>query len=339
MTSDMVRKRISWIDTCKVFAIELVVFGHMYQYTFGSQSFLYHLIYSFHMPLFFLLSGLTINYDVNFFAFVKKKVSSLAKPYIILLILFLIKRIIKIIGTGDVFSISLYDTMLMTNQSVFSELWFLPTLFGAEIISYLILNADTINLIKILYSACALSIGLLLSMTRLRFPMCIDTGLFVSFYIVVGSVLKEWLLLFKDRTTIFRITYGVIDFAVFMAVNSYMFAKGSSPDFYYCLDLWNPIMSLVCGLTGSLAFIILLQRIPYTGLLENISKSTIYIYGLHYFVLSPVSRFFIRLNACENWIWLLVMIFAANVIVIGIFFFVFYLRKFISWFKGQWYLD
>lgn len=47
--------RISWIDSAKGIGILLVVLGH----TYGIPTWLYGLIYSFHMPLFFLLSGMT----------------------------------------------------------------------------------------------------------------------------------------------------------------------------------------------------------------------------------------------------------------------------------------
>lgn len=58
--------RISWIDSCKGFAIILVVLGHVSYGYMTAECFpqyvrflevLYNCIYSFHMPLFFTLSG------------------------------------------------------------------------------------------------------------------------------------------------------------------------------------------------------------------------------------------------------------------------------------------
>ena len=58
--------RISWIDSCKGFAIILVVLGHVSYGYMAAECFpqdarflevLYNCIYSFHMPLFFTLSG------------------------------------------------------------------------------------------------------------------------------------------------------------------------------------------------------------------------------------------------------------------------------------------
>ena len=48
--------RIQWIDTAKLFGIYLVILGHISL----TNQFVTDLIYSFYMPLFFFLSGLTV---------------------------------------------------------------------------------------------------------------------------------------------------------------------------------------------------------------------------------------------------------------------------------------
>lgn len=50
------KKRILWIDYAKAFAMFFVVIGHV-----NSGNYLTNWIYSFHMPLFFFLSGITLN--------------------------------------------------------------------------------------------------------------------------------------------------------------------------------------------------------------------------------------------------------------------------------------
>ncbi|WP_278969986.1 acyltransferase family protein [Megasphaera elsdenii] len=47
--------RVGWIDVAKGIAIVLVIIGHTVQFGGGTRNF----IFSFHMPLFFLLSGFT----------------------------------------------------------------------------------------------------------------------------------------------------------------------------------------------------------------------------------------------------------------------------------------
>lgn len=59
-------RRIEWLDSCKGFAIMLVVIGHIVDGYMDAKLFteysplmnaIHNVIYSFHMPLFFTLSG------------------------------------------------------------------------------------------------------------------------------------------------------------------------------------------------------------------------------------------------------------------------------------------
>ena len=54
------RKRESWIDVCKGIAIILVVIGHIesvYRIDMSALIVVHDFVYSFHMPLFLLISG------------------------------------------------------------------------------------------------------------------------------------------------------------------------------------------------------------------------------------------------------------------------------------------
>lgn len=95
-----ISKRFEYIDVLKGFAIFLVVMGHFLAWnfpeniepTFG-QSFVYRLIYSFHMPLFFFLSGYLIDQKKNdwtfsfFINFTKKRTVSLLLPAVTFLLI------------------------------------------------------------------------------------------------------------------------------------------------------------------------------------------------------------------------------------------------------------
>ncbi len=53
-----IKQRVSWIDMSRGFAMILVIIGHNYV-----GSIINNVIYSFHMPLFFIICGLTFNKD------------------------------------------------------------------------------------------------------------------------------------------------------------------------------------------------------------------------------------------------------------------------------------
>lgn len=51
-------ERVGYIDSLRGFAILIVVVGHLIQFNYNAflESKLFNIIYSFHMPLFFLLA-------------------------------------------------------------------------------------------------------------------------------------------------------------------------------------------------------------------------------------------------------------------------------------------
>lgn len=116
--------RIEYLDAIKGFAIILVVFGHVLAWNFTDLNTIMHpvvfedirfglvwnLIYSFHMALFFMVSGYLTNLDnKSKFQFIKKKTHRLLVPYITTGFLILIVR-----GHyGYWFFLSLFELFLM----------------------------------------------------------------------------------------------------------------------------------------------------------------------------------------------------------------------------------
>ena len=86
----MNKQRENWVDIVKGIGIILVVMGHA-----GCPVLPHGIIYSFHMPLFFFLSGLFINRqcEKDFCTYVKKNFRSLLLPYFYFNILSIIETI------------------------------------------------------------------------------------------------------------------------------------------------------------------------------------------------------------------------------------------------------
>jgi len=75
-------ERIKWIDIAKAIGISFVVMGHL-QNPENINTF----IYSFHMPLFFFLSGLTFKDGQIFKDYLTKKIRTIVIPYFLYAIL------------------------------------------------------------------------------------------------------------------------------------------------------------------------------------------------------------------------------------------------------------
>lgn len=132
-------KRIEYLDIAKGIGILLVVLGHN---DFEVISvFVQRLIYSFHMPLFFFLSGYFLNTTVPFFDFIKKRFNSLLKPYLFTIFL--------IYFTSVSFEKMGFNTAIQrTIKSLYGsgyyldwvQLWFLPHLFVVSLYAFLFIT-------------------------------------------------------------------------------------------------------------------------------------------------------------------------------------------------------
>lgn len=132
-------RRIEYLDIARGIGILLVVLGHN---DFGAISpFFHRVIYSFHIPLFFFLSGYFINTSLSFFDYLKKRFHAVLKPYLftIFLIYFAsisfekmgfqtaVTRIVK----------SLYASGYYID---WVALWFLPHLFVVSLYAFIFLT-------------------------------------------------------------------------------------------------------------------------------------------------------------------------------------------------------
>lgn len=126
-------KRIAYLDLARGMGMVLVVMGHVeYMNPTILQS-----IYVFHMPLFFLLSGILIwekqEEKKNFIDVLKKKGRTILFPYALFSVLTIgieaFRLLVKNLDEWDTLFFKVYQTICLQGVSV---LWFLPALFISE---------------------------------------------------------------------------------------------------------------------------------------------------------------------------------------------------------------
>lgn len=120
--------RISFIDTAKGLGMILVVWGHIV-----STGLLNQIIYSFHMPFFFFVSGylLQLKQKELSYDFIRKGVKRLIAPYAVFSLMYLLFYEIPVNKEGLVeVGYMLYQTLCCRGMA---PLWFLPSLFVAEV--------------------------------------------------------------------------------------------------------------------------------------------------------------------------------------------------------------
>lgn len=124
-------KRIEWIDSLKGFGIFCVTFGHL-----ACHYLLETHIYSFHMFLFFFLSGfLHNNYGGDFKKYISKKTKTLLVPFLVWNVMSCLAGLLISYSLSETIrSFFLLDGKICWNAPI----WFLLLLFMVEIVFFFI---------------------------------------------------------------------------------------------------------------------------------------------------------------------------------------------------------
>ena len=128
--------RIEYIDIAKGIGILLVALAHADISLFS--PYLHRLIYAFHMPLFFFLSGYFFHPLISFWALFKKRFNTILKPYLITIALIYLASLsftnMRFATVFERIVKSLYGTGYYID---WVQLWFLPCLFITSLFAFI----------------------------------------------------------------------------------------------------------------------------------------------------------------------------------------------------------
>ncbi|MFZ6873447.1 acyltransferase family protein [Undibacterium sp. Di27W] len=130
-------ERNTSIDIAKGLGIILVVLGHNWIIAHDHGE-LFRIIFSFHMPLFFFLSGAVLHHDTAFRDFLSFKADALLKPFFVVLSAWGLARIV--LSGVDARSYLLGMLYATGNTIEWVPLWYLPHLFLAILLAWLVLH-------------------------------------------------------------------------------------------------------------------------------------------------------------------------------------------------------
>ena len=133
--STALRKRVPSVDIAKGIGIILVVMGHN-DFSLIS-TFAHKLIYSFHMPMFFFMSGMFFKPDMPFLNFIKNRFHRVLKPFLAILLLIFFASLsfskISLVMAGRRLIKAMYGSGYYID---WVQLWFLPHLFAVSLFAY-----------------------------------------------------------------------------------------------------------------------------------------------------------------------------------------------------------
>lgn len=199
----MATNRIQWLDITKGITILSMVLGHT-----SIPYVLSNFIWAFHMPLFFIASGWTTNWQkTDFIGFTKRKIRTLLVPFFVYSLVVLLIQIPQ--GWVDFNNWIYYGWMSYA-------LWFIPVLFLASLLAKLIYGIKN----RYLLLGCAFmfaGISGVLSFYKLYLPWTLSSVPFATFLIVVGTELKRFNSIIADSKLwhifiLFFVTAGISHF-------------------------------------------------------------------------------------------------------------------------------
>lgn len=284
--------RIAWLDAAKGLMIILVVSGHLLQTYENDLNFVFTVIYSFHMPVFFMLSGYLLNTKKNFAKFVKSKAKSLLLPYLLFCVILFVFDYLKytLNDTSDIyifdFKKNILNTILITHNSFFYKLWFLPSLFISLIIVYLVIKYINNHYIALGFvGIMSITIAIIYSKTDLNIPLCIDNGIFASFWVYCGYLHK---MLNDKHKEVKPISFVIISFIILIMLN-YINVKYLNTtnvnDSFRNITFINPVMFYITSAIGYIFTIGLSKLLSKSKLLILYGRNSLYIYGFHFMLL------------------------------------------------------
>lgn len=217
------KKRDQNLDIMKGIGILLVIFAHIFHNS--------GIIYQFHMPLFFILSGAAMTYSSSRYSF-KKKFKTLLIPYFVFsIICFVYWALIEskfrplhdepIFGVFEEVNIKLQQLIniftAINCKSAFIYnivLWFLPCLFMAELLFSIIKGTKVEWIIDVLciivcYVAVSSSYG---------WPWCLGEAVVAVPLLSLGNRFYQPLMKVLKKKTIYAMVIGVICLLAFIFI-------------------------------------------------------------------------------------------------------------------------
>lgn len=284
--------REAWVDSVKGFGIVLVVVGHVILGILDAKMFtnfkfimeyIIYFIYSFHMPLFFIISGYLYSktwHINNLKEYKDRMVNKVIALYITYVVFCLSYSIVKFIMSNSTNSKIGLNKIISVLFKPIGPYWYLYTLIGLFIvIPYLDLKIT--NKKKILIS----SFILMFISSYFSTPIAIiNYTIKYMFYFYLGSILfnfKKYI----NKNSIFIISL------IYLTVNVVYF--------YFTREtkITNVFVSTILAVTGSLIIIYLFKSGSIQNTLLNyLGKLSLPIFLIHGFLTSGLRIIFIKLG-------------------------------------------
>lgn len=290
-------RRIEWIDLARGVAIILVVLAHVpIPHTLKSY------IYSFHLPLFFVLSGFLLygRMDMPAEKFIVKRIKGLVLPYFIFSFIDILFWALVNGAHRESINLQLNGTLLAIRTSPLtvhnSALWFLTSLFVSELAVYGIyrLTKARSTVITLVLAAVFVGGATYNMAGGGPLPWAIDTIPFVAAFLWIGyqfaAHYEKWTRAISRQSS--HAIFAASSLAVVSLAAWYVNGR---------VDMWSSLFGsyllyMVGGVAGAGLVIMLFDRyVRRAPLLSYIGQNSLIVFALHQQILFVIfGLFFMR---------------------------------------------
>ena len=192
--------RKEYLDIARGICMICIILGHL------GDNYLNKLVFTFHLPVFYLISGFYFNPSISFHAFLKKRMKSLLVPYYVCSLLtvlsycivqkFTFKAPIEtiIMGLKELLVAILYAAGDSWNTPFIipgmGAIWFLWSMFWGQLILFLLMKTKpairVITLVLLFVFAHKTVVDIVF------LPLSIQPGCTAALYIFVGYVFRDY---------------------------------------------------------------------------------------------------------------------------------------------------
>lgn len=284
--------RLIFVDNAKAIGIFLIVLGH----TYCLDGFIEKLIHSFHVPLFFFLSGILIKettLKLNFIHYLSRYTRRLVVPYFIFGILsyifWLATRTFKR-DAAEFLSLKFYEPLIDLCYGAYDHiyvnepLWFFTCLFSATIIFYFVSKISN----KILFGLVIILLGIIGTETHkiilFHLPWNIELATVAVVFIVLGYLTKT--------TNCFHNRYNMATPIVLMTVcgvlNLFIVEYNGRVSMMYMNFGESTILYFAAAVFGIITTLCISKLIPQNAIFLWLSKNTLIIFATHKITLNII---------------------------------------------------
>ena len=284
---DKMKEYKLWLDIAKGYGMIFVIFGHLYHMTAKA------IVYIFHMPLFYFLSGYTYNPKGTFKEFFFKKVKRFAIPYIVLGVL---NSWVDLFCEGSLYGNNILKGAIdvLLNQR-YLIMWFLTTLFVLEIAMYFVFKKkkDNKRLFIISMVIYVLARIYFYFNPNSRWIWNIDVCFTAQFFFILGKLLANLKILEKEENKRKLLKKMIICFSIMLLLGGINYKLSGGRIDIYANDYGLPIITELAALLGIVGTIKLAHITTNIRILQYIGKNS-----LTYMLIHPII-----INILQAWIF------------------------------------